>query len=116
VLRGEEEIRLGLRIADRHCNTGGHAHGGLVASLADLGLIHAVSVARERRGEARAWLGTVSLAVDYLGPAPVGAWLEIRARVTRLGQRLAFVEGPMLADGAHVARASAVFSIRAPRP
>lgn len=116
VLRGEAEVRLGLRVRPRHCNTAGMAHGGLVASLADLGMIHAVSVRRERAGQARVPLSTVSLSVDYLGPAPEGCWLEIRAVVTRLGGSIAFVEGGIFADGAHVGRASAVFSIRAPRP
>jgi len=84
-----------------------------VASLADLGLIHAVSHLRERAGLPRTPLATVSLSLDYLGPAPEGCWLEIRCEVTRLGRGLAFVEGSMTADGERrVARASAVFSIR----
>jgi uncharacterized protein (TIGR00369 family) len=115
-LRGEREVRLGLRVLRRHCNTAGMAHGGLVASLADLGLIHAVGVLRERQGQPRVPLSTVTLSLDYLGPAPEGCWLEARAEVTRLGGSLAFVEGTLFADGARVGRASAVFSIRRPRP
>ena len=43
----------------------------------------------------------------------VEAWhLKIRAKVTRMGGSLAFVEGVILADAARVGRASAVFSIR----
>jgi uncharacterized protein (TIGR00369 family) len=113
--RGEREVRLGLRVAPAHCNTAGQAHGGLIAGLADLGLIHAVSVMREREGQPRGWIATVSLALDYLGPAPVGTWLEVRAEVTRLGARLAFVEGGVFADAARIGRASAVFSLRAPQ-
>jgi uncharacterized protein (TIGR00369 family) len=116
VLRGEDAIRLGLRVARRHCNTAGMAHGGLVASLADLGLIHAVGVQRERMGEIRVPMSTISLTLDYLGPAPEGCWLEIRAEVTRLGGSLAFVEGVITAGGERVGRASGVFSIRKPRP
>lgn len=115
VLRGEAGIRLGLRVARRHCNTAGMAHGGLVASLADLGLIHAVGWARECRGQAKLPMSTVSLTLDYLGPAPEGCWLEIRAEVTRLGGSLGFVEGMITADGERVGRASGVFSIRKPR-
>jgi uncharacterized protein (TIGR00369 family) len=116
VLRGADSLRLGLRVRRRHCNTAGMAHGGLVASLADLGLIHAVGVARERQGHAKVPMTTVSLSLDYLGPAPEGCWLEIRAEVTRLGGSIAFVEGAITADGARVGRASGVFSIRRPRP
>lgn len=114
VQRGERILRLGLRVQHRHCNSSGQAHGGLVASLADLGLIHAVSVMRERAGLARAQLATVTLGLDYLGPAPEGSWLELTAEVTRLGRSLAFVEGSMTADGQRVGRANAVFSIRQP--
>lgn len=116
VLRGADALRLGLRVRRRHCNTAGMAHGGLVASLADLGLIHAVGVARERQGQQKVPMTTVSLSLDYLGPAPEGCWLEIRAEVTRLGGSIAFVEGVMTADGARVGRASGVFSMRRPRP
>jgi uncharacterized protein (TIGR00369 family) len=115
VERGERLVRLGLRVQRRHCNSAGAAHGGMVASLADLGLIHAVSVLRERQGQPRVPLSTVSMSLDYLGPAPEGSWLEIAAEVTRLGGSLAFVEGAMTADGRRVARASGVFSMR-PRP
>ncbi len=115
VLRGEAGVRLGLRVVRRHCNTAGMAHGGLVASLADLGLIHAVGWTRERQGHAKVPMSTVSLTLDYLGPAPEGCWLEIRAEVTRLGGSLGFVEGMITADGERVGRASGVFSIRKPR-
>ena len=110
--RGEREIRLGLRVEAWHLNTAGVAHGGLVASLADLGLIHAVGMMRERAGQPRVPISAVTLSLDYVGPAPEGAWLEIRAKVTRMGGSLAFVEGVILADAARVGRASAVFSIR----
>lgn len=115
VERGERLVRLGLRVRRRHCNSAGAAHGGMVASLADLGLIHAVSVLRERQGQERVPLSTVSMSIDYLGPAPEGSWLEIASEVTRLGGSLAFVEGSMTAEGRRVARASGVFSIRVPR-
>jgi uncharacterized protein (TIGR00369 family) len=115
VLRLEGEVRLGLRVRRQHCNSGGQAHGGLIASLADLGLIHCVGVMRDREGRPRALLSTVTLSVDYLGPAREGCWLEVRAAVTRLGARLAFVEGGLFADAARIGRASAVFSVREPK-
>ncbi|MBK1661309.1 PaaI family thioesterase [Paracraurococcus ruber] len=111
--RAADHTALGVRIVARHVNSQGGAHGGFVATLADLALVHAVAVAREKAGLPRAALATVSLSVDYLGRAPEGCWLEARCAVTRLGGSLAFVEGSLLADGAHVARASAVFAMKA---
>ena len=114
--RSAEHTTLAIRVEERHANSMGAAHGGFVATLADLGLVHAVAVARENAGLARARLATISLSIDYLGPPKQGCWFEVRARVTRMGGRIAFVEGEMLADGAHVARCSAVFSMQERKP
>jgi uncharacterized protein (TIGR00369 family) len=110
--RTETHTSLGVRVEHRHCNSMGAAHGGFVATLADLALVHAVAVARERAGLARARLATISLAVDYIAPPKEGCWLEVQARVSRLGSRMAFTEGAMLADGQQVARVSAVFAMQ----
>lgn len=111
----EAQVALGIRLQHRHCNSAGAAHGGFVATLADLGLIHAVAVMRERQGKPRHFLTTVSLTVDYLAPAPEGCWLEVRCEVSRLGRNLSFTEGTMLADGRRVARVSAVMAVLGPR-
>ena len=44
--RAEDHTALGIRVAHRHSNSMGGAHGGFVATLADLALVHAVAVAR----------------------------------------------------------------------
>ena len=111
----DSHVSLGLRLQHRHCNSAGAAHGGFIATLADLGLIHAVAVMRERQGLPRHALTTVSLTTDYLAPAPEGCWLEVRAEVSRLGRNLCFTEGVMLADGKRVARVSAVMAVLGPR-
>jgi uncharacterized protein (TIGR00369 family) len=111
----ERQVTLGLRLQRRHCNSAGAAHGGFLATLADLGLIHAVAVMRERDGHPRHHLTTVSLTVDYIAPAPEGCWLEVRAEVSRLGRNLCFTEGTVLADGERVARVSAVMAVLGPR-
>jgi uncharacterized protein (TIGR00369 family) len=106
---------LAIPVAPRHCNSAGAAHGGFVASLADLGLIHAVAQARLAQGIPRTGLTTVTLSVDYIGPAPEGSWLTIRSTVSKLGRSLCFAEGVMEAAGRRVARASGVFAVLAPR-
>jgi uncharacterized protein (TIGR00369 family) len=111
VRREPGRVTLALRVAARHCNSSGAVHGGCIASLADLGLIHAAAVLRDQQGLPRHFLTTVSLQVDYLAPAPEGCWLELVAEASRLGRTLCFTEATMLADGRRVARASAVFSV-----
>ena len=115
VKREEQRVTLGLRLQHQHCNSAGGAHGGFVATLADLGLIHAASVMRERDGLPRHHLTTVTLTVDYVAPAKEGCWLEIEAEVSRLGRNLCFTEGAVLADGKRVARVSAVMAVLGPR-
>ena len=111
----ESQVTLGLWLQHRHCNSAGAAHGGFIATLADLGLIHAAAVMRERAGWPRHFLTTVTLNVDYAAPAREGCWLEVRAEVPRLGRSLCFTEGAIFADGKRVARVSAVMSVLGPR-
>ncbi|MEI9982168.1 MAG: PaaI family thioesterase [Aliidongia sp.] len=36
------DVVIGLRIEPRHANSGGYAHGGLISTLADIALTHAI--------------------------------------------------------------------------
>lgn len=115
VKRETGRVTLGLHVQRHHCNSAGAAHGGFVATLADLGLIHAAAVMREQAGQPRHQLTTATLSVDYMAPAPEGCWLEVVAKVPRAGRSLCFTEGVMLADGKRVARVSAVMAVLGPR-
>ena len=57
----------------------------------------------------------MSLQVDYLAPAPLGAWVEGEAQVLRITRSMAFVQGLVRAEGQVVARVSGVFKIGAAR-
>ncbi|MGI8557624.1 MAG: PaaI family thioesterase [Solirubrobacteraceae bacterium] len=48
---------------------------------------------------------------DASPPAQLGTWLEARARVEKLGGRLAFAHCSVTADDHKVVRARAVFSV-----
>ncbi len=98
---------LGVRVQERHLNSGGTAMGGFLATLVDVAIGRAVREGAE--GDAK--VATVSLTTDYLRPGPPGAWLETRTAVERLGGRLAFVDCTVTADGENVVRARAVFAV-----
>ncbi|MBW6399937.1 PaaI family thioesterase [Roseomonas sp. HJA6] len=107
---GEGGSTFGIRLERRHCNSHSVAHGGMLATFADLVLgIGGL----EQAGTPGNFI-TVSLVSDYLAPAPLGAWLECRPALLRRTSRLMFVEGRFEADGMPVLRASGVFST--PRP
>lgn len=106
-VRGEGSGRvLALRTDERHRNSGGLTHGGLLATLVDFALGRAIE-ADSGDGQPRV---TVSLTTDYLRAVEVGSWLEAHTRVERLGGTLAFAECSLVVDGDEVVRARAVFA------
>lgn len=111
--RAEEGgARFGIRIETRHCNNQRVAHGGMLATFADL----ALGIGGAEQAGTPGHFITVSLVTDYLAPAPLGAWLECRPVLLRRTARLMFVEGRFEADGAPVLRASGVFNLPKPSP
>lgn len=100
-----EAFHLALRLAEPHCNARGFAHGGVIAALADnaMGLTYGLNLG------APGGIVTVSLNLDYIGSGQIGQWLEIAPRVLKASKTTGFVDALVTADGALVARASAVF-------
>lgn len=105
--------QLGFRVAPRHTNTRGICHGGMLATFCDL-LLPLTAFHRSERLHGH-FLPTVSLQVDYLGPALLGAWVQGEAQVLRTTRTLIFLQGLATADGAPALRASGVFRIGATR-
>jgi uncharacterized protein (TIGR00369 family) len=97
---------LGLLIEERHLNPAGTAHGGLLATLVDSALGHAI---RDEMDEGRP--ATVSLTTDFLGAVQEGDWVEARAEVERLGGSLAFADCSLRVGEREVVRARAVFAV-----
>ena len=103
------EVSLGLRIEERHCNSRGICHGGLLATLADLALGYACLAAGKPGGPTS--FVTVNLSLDYTGSAKVGDWVQSEVEVQKTGARLAFANGYLVADGVRIVRASAIFAL-----
>lgn len=101
------ELIIGLRVIEKHTNSRGTVHGGVIATLSDvaLGYVMAFSSDPPRR------LSTASLTVDYTGSAKVGDWIEARVDRTKIGRTLAFANAYLTVEGAQIARASAVFAV-----
>ena len=105
--KGAGGVSIGFLAAAAHSNSRGFVHGGLISALTDnaMGLSCA-----ETLGDASS-LVTVSLAIDFLGSANLGQWVEITPKVNRAGGRLCFVEALVTADGEPCAKAHATFSV-----
>lgn len=103
--------QLGFRVQQRHTNPLNICHGGMLASFGDMLL--PVCIHRQSDVGMR-FLPTISLQVDYLAPAPLGAWVQGEADVLRVTRTLVFAHGMAHVDGAPVLRVSGTFKIGQP--
>jgi uncharacterized protein (TIGR00369 family) len=99
-------LQLGLRVAAAHCNARGFLHGGVIACLSDNAMGMNVVMAAGAVGAL-----TVTLNIDYVQAAALGAWLQIEPRVIRAQGKLGFVDALIKADEQTIARANATFRI-----
>ena len=107
----EGRAQLGFRVLARHTNPMNNCHGGMLASFGDMLLpvcIHRQSEIGHR------FLPTISLQIDYLAPAPLGAWVQGEADVLRVTRTMVFAQGLAQADGTPVMRVSGIFKIGQP--
>ena len=102
-------VQFGFRVEQRHVNTMGNLHGGMMATFCDMLL--PLSVHSKSAAVADRFLPTVSLQVDYLAPARLGMWVQGEAEPLRITRSLVFAQGLVSADGEPCARVSGVFKI-----
>jgi uncharacterized protein (TIGR00369 family) len=91
LLTGRDDLgdRMMVRITDDDCNGLGITHGGVIATLADIFLVHFLA----RQLPAATGLVTSSLAVDYVGRSTAGDWLRGRILAHHIGRRLCVASG-----------------------
>jgi acyl-coenzyme A thioesterase 13 len=104
--RQGKDISLGLRIEERHTNSRGICHGGLLATMADLALGYACLAIGGQTS-----FVTVNLSLDFAGSAKAGDWVESQAEVQKTGARLAFANCYLVANGVRIVRANAIFAL-----
>ena len=107
-------LSLGLRIEQRHLNSRGSCHGGLLATLADIALGYACVAAAEE-GQSKNFV-TIDLSVEYMASTQAGDWLYSEVRVLNADTRTASAAGHLMVDGRPVARISANFRVARTRP
>ncbi|MES2821122.1 MAG: PaaI family thioesterase [Pseudomonadota bacterium] len=106
------QLEIGLRTDQRHANGRGTLHGGVLATLADIGMGYAMAFSSEPPLP----LITASMTLDYLGPVQLGDWLVVRLEHSRRGRQMAFATVSLEVEGRTVARASGVFAVPLSRP
>jgi uncharacterized protein (TIGR00369 family) len=109
LLHQGEDVRVGFRVEARHTNPMGNCHGGMLATFCDMLL--PISVHRLSAEVGERFLPTINLQMDYLAPAPLGAWVEGRAQVLRVTRKMVFAQALVHADGTPAVRVSGIFKL-----
>ena len=107
VYHDAELRRLGFRVAPRHINLFGLCHGGAVATFAD----YQIAPLRRAGIVTGPFAPTLSLNVDYLGPARLGDWVELEATLARATGRYLFTQALITNAAGPVARATAIYAM-----
>ncbi|HLY78370.1 MAG TPA: PaaI family thioesterase [Caulobacteraceae bacterium] len=105
--KDEGLVTIGFRAGAAHANSRGFVHGGMISALAD----NAMGLSCGQSLEGGASLVTVNLAVDFLGSATPGQWIEVQPKLNRLGSTLCFAEAEVVADGVTCAKAHGTFRV-----
>lgn len=105
--------QLGFRVEERHINPLHICHGGMLATFADMLLPFVIIY---EPGHERRFLPTISLQVDYLAPAPLGAWIQGEGEVLRRTRSMVFAQGLVCADDVPAMRVSGIFKLGPPIP
>ncbi|MCW2271282.1 Thioesterase superfamily protein [compost metagenome] len=103
---------IAARIRPEHLNPLGIAHGGFLATLADTAFGRALKFAAGSEMPP----ATINLSMDYLCPAPLGAWIEAHVQIHRLGRTLYHASLDLLDGERLVARGKATFIGNALKP
>lgn len=100
-------ITVGIRIADKHANARGLAHGGVYMAMADIALGYSAAFSKDPP----LGLVTTSFTADFAGTARIGDWLEATVDIQKVGSRLAFANTFIRVGEERVVRASASFLV-----
>ncbi len=98
---------VGCRIAEQHLNYVSTAHGGVLATLADV----ALSLAIYANDEPKKPVATVSMTTNFLSAARVGEWIEASAEIDRIGGNLAYAHGTIWCKDRLLMTMNGVFSV-----
>lgn len=85
---------VGFYAERHHANRGGVIHGGALMTLADMSLW---DICRRAIGSFRAM--TVTMNAEFIGPGPIGEFIEATGEMTRAGKTLLFARGLITAKG-----------------
>jgi len=104
--RGKGEgMTIMIQVQEKNANAREGAHGGFLASVADIALGYASTTSATPFQK----LVTTSMTIDYVGGAKVGDWIKTSVDVQKIGKRVAFANCYLIVKDERIVRASAIF-------
>ena len=102
----DDEWRFYLDLDDRHRNVGGVCHGGVLATLVDIGMGASAFRAAGHRPVA-----TIELSVKYIAAAKPGNRVHGRSRLLRTVKSIVFMECEAWSKGRMVVRGTGIWKV-----
>ncbi len=109
--REGQDLMVGLRLTERHSNSRGVVHGGMLLAMADTALGMALYHSRTPPQP----IATVSLNAEFLDSAVPGDWVEGKVEILRVGSRLAYANCLLYVGERRIMRAAGVFALMRPK-
>lgn len=101
---------LAMRVMPSHVNYVSAAHGGVLATFADVALSYQLFLL-EPGGLP---ITTISMAVNYLAPGKLDDWLMSEVRIDRLGGKIAHTSGRLFCGDTTLMTMTGVYNLLRP--
>jgi len=102
--------RFGFIAEQKHMNSAGSVHGGMLMAFADVAMSQTTRLGVPRNTQPKAG-GTVSLTADFVGPGRLGDLIEAKVRVTRRTRTIAFMSADIFCKDRPILVATGLWKI-----
>jgi uncharacterized protein (TIGR00369 family) len=104
--RDGERVWCGFRVEERHLNFRDIAHGGAIATFADMQFAVLMRAGAMEPKQAP----TISLSIDILAASRLGDWVQGEVTLVKRTGRLAFTQTVLTVEDAVIARTNAMYA------
>lgn len=103
----DADLVFRVEVGAQHCNGAGTAHGGFLATIADVVLGYNINhrIPKEWR------IATSNLSVQFLAPTLPGQWVEGKLDRVKIGKRLCHASGTLDVEGVSIVTMHAIFAV-----
>jgi uncharacterized protein (TIGR00369 family) len=103
---GDEIRRFAFLVTDKHMNSAGTVHGGMLMAFADVAMGQTARAATGAKS-----CSTVSLNCDFVGPGRLGDTIEARVKVTRRARTMVFLSAELVTGDRTVLVATGLWKV-----